>query len=217
VPDLEALYNSTLSNAAVDGKGAPAGRSVYDLSAWVQNRGGAAQYNGDGLSGWIGGYSPYPPSTSGQVSYGTPGAYYFTVPYYNTLTATVIGAGGGGGAQNTGGDGAASAFGGLSVPGGSGGGPENSSPTNGASGGNGAGSPGGTGSVSTYSGKDFSGTTRGGNGGNGGSVVQAYAAGQLTPGSVVAIVVGAGGAAAAGGITQPATAGVNGQVQVRWN
>lgn len=217
MPSLDALYQSAVNNATVDGKGAPAGRSVYDLSAWVQNRGGAAQYNGDGLSGWIGGYSPYPSSTSGQVSYSTPGTYYFTAPYYNTMTATVIGAGGGGGGQNSGGNGEASIFLNLSVAGGFGGSPESTSSASGAAGGNGAGSPGGVGAVSTYSTKDASGTYYGGNGGNGGSVVQSYSAGQIAPGSVVTIVVGVGGAAGGGGITQPATAGINGQVQVRWS
>lgn len=163
-------------------------------------------------------------SVAGSWSRTSPNTYSFTVPVYSTLRIDIRAAGGGGGGSTydagaSGGNGAkggnASALG-LSAIGGNGGqGAYYNRPgkaaSGGASGGNvlnstGGGADGGVGG--TY------GTTKGGDGGDGGRAVRDYYPGELTPGSVISIVVPSGGN---GGPGQVAGAkGGNGAVYISW-
>lgn len=174
----------------------------------------------------------------GSAAYTSPGTYTFIVPAYTTLTADVRGAGGGGaGSRYTGyyiyyGDNGNYSY--FNAPtgnvvgyGGNGGSGSNwNPPVGGVQGAHGAavggdsnitggGSPGGQGSVITLAGSLY-----GGPGGYGGRAVKTWALGQLTPGTAITIVVGAGGAASPCepvGITQYNTAGVAGAVYLSWS
>jgi hypothetical protein len=178
----------------------------------------------------------------GSAGYTSPGTYTFIVPYYNSLTVDVRGAGGGGGGSRYtgyaiyyGGNGNYSYFAAgdatLIGYGGAGGSGTNWSPpvggVNGAHGGagggdsniTGGGSPGGQGSVIS-----LSGSLTAGEGGYGGRAVRTWSRSQwytkLTPKSAITVVVGAGGGPAdcePVGIARYPSAGQNGAVYISWS
>lgn len=175
----------------------------------------------------------------GSQAFTAPGTYTFIVPPYTSLTADARGAGGGGGGSRYTGyyiyQGDPGNYSYFAAPtgtvigyGGSGGSGSNWSPPVGgvqgahgmASGGDsnitGGGSPGGQGSIITIGG----GSLYGGPGGYGGRAVKTWGLGQLTPGTAITVVVGAGGAASPCepvAIAQYNTAGANGAVYISWS
>ena len=177
------------------------------------------------LTGIMGG-AVRPPVTPGSVSYTTPGTYSFTVPNFNTLSPDVKGAGGGlGYSTYYGGTGGTSSFNG-SVAGYGGSGTWSYPVLQGYDGETGAelwgaqfvsGSPGGAsggdtntaggGAPGSYS-PDY-----GVSGGSGGRAQKTYAYGQLTPGSIITVVVGALGA----NHSVTGSGGSNGSVNISWN
>ena len=222
--NLNTVYATATTKAAVDGKGAPSAHNGLALTTWVANRSGPALKSAQALADWINSYSP---TSTGVTYYTTPGNYSFTVPTYNSLSVAVSGAGGGGGgSSSSGGGGGFSSFSGLAAGGGYGGSTESASPGNGAqgfgSGGSsnitGGGSAGGQGSITVYSDKSGNNTSLyGGAGGAGGYSSQTYAQGALTPGSVISVTVGTAGAVGTGiGGLRNATAGTNGAVTITW-
>ena len=176
----------------------------------------------------IGSVSTQSSSDGGSQTFNASGN--FTVPSYDTLTATVWGGGGGGGSTiGTGGGGGPSSFNGTVIgngasgggvyPGGAGGagGTASGGTTNttGNSGGSRSGVNGGAGGSSPSGGSGGSGglgtppsttsggpgtTPGGGGGGGGGYSTRTYTAGALTSGASIPIVVGYGGTGATGNI-----------------
>ena len=151
-------------------------------------------------------------SEPGSATYSTPGTYSFTVPEYTTLAADVSGAGGGGAVSNSSTAGTQSSFNSTVIGYGGGGGgtstisyPVGSSGT--ATGGDtnttGGGSAGGAGGSDTWNGDNF---VHQGAGGPGGRAVKTYAAGALTIGATITVVVGTGGTYSGG----------NGSVTISW-
>lgn len=206
------------------------GSQPYYLSQFYRN-GGRVTANNTGIptAGAIGMGSFYgtAKAVSGSASYTTPGTYSFTIPVHQTLTIDVRGGGGGGGdmgvnygygIQNSGygngQPGGQSHFAGAIV--GNGGGAGASWP--GGSGG--AGTAGGGNSSNTAGGGSAGGAGScyigycGGSGGNGGRAVSVYNFGVYTPGQVVTIVVGGGGAST--NSPYRGNAGASGAVYISW-
>jgi hypothetical protein len=173
--------------------------------------------------------------TGGSASWGTPGVYYFTIPYYNQFNVDVYGAGGGGGGMGNdqypmGGDGGYSYFNaqdGNVVGYGGGGGwggrqfyPYNAGgPGANGTGVNGAGNITGGGAAGGAPG-GYSGTfsVSGYPGGYGGRAYKSWFQGSaLAPGSTIQIVVGQGGPPGSiEGGNYGGTWGGNGAVYVSW-
>jgi hypothetical protein len=221
VADLAAAYTLAAAKGSV-----PAGRDLASLNDWCMARGAASSTSAATIVAYINAFS-----AAGGASYTVPGARSFTVPYYVTLSLNLFGSGGGGGGV-TGAGGYGSVTTGFGAEFANGGGGGDIQPigtgtgvtgTGGTAGGGnsnstGTGNNGGIGSWSQFE-DQKQGTlyAYGGTGGRGGSSVHNFVQGDLVPGTIYTLQVGAGGLAGTGAGNMGSSAnGYDAAIYITW-